>query len=72
MASNTSGNISASLMKQYWIPGFLSELRSQLQFKPLGKMGKVPAGEGQIVHWLSMADLAIHTTQASEASDPNS
>jgi N4-gp56 family major capsid protein len=35
-------------------------------------MGKVPNGEGQIVHWLSMADLSVNATVATENTDPTS
>lgn len=70
MADNTTTGLSSTLLKAYWIPGFLKELRSNLVFKQLGEMGELPDGEGEIVHWLSMADLSVHTNQASQGSDP--
>ena len=45
-------------------------MRSNLVFKDLGQVGKIPGGAGQIVHWLSMADMSLNTTAASEATDP--
>lgn len=72
MAANNTAGLSATLFKQYWIPGFLTELRSNLVYKPLGMVGKVPTGEGLTVHWLSMADLSVNTTAATEATDPTS
>lgn len=70
MANNATANLSGSLLKQYWIPGFLTELRSNLVFKSLGELGEVPEGQGQIVHWLSMADMSLNTTAATEGTDP--
>jgi len=70
MAGVTSANTSATLFKQYWHEKFLKELRSQLVLKDLGVMGRIPAGQGQSVHWLSMADMSIHTTAATENVDP--
>lgn len=72
MAGNATAGLSASIMKQYWLPGFLTELRSNLVLKDLGKMGKVPDGEGITVHWLSMADLSLNTSAATENTDPTS
>lgn len=72
MASNATAGLSGTLMKQYWIPGFLTELRSNLVFKPLGEMGVVPGGNGLTVHWLSMADLSVNATAATENTDPTS
>ena len=66
MANNTSATLSATLFKQYWHEKFLTELRSNLTFKELGLMGKIPGGTGEIVHWISMADMSIHTTAASQ------
>jgi len=70
MAGVTSANTSATLFKQYWHEKFLKELRSKLVLRDLGTMGKIPAGQGQQVHWLSMADMSIHTTAATENTDP--
>ena len=70
MANNTSATLSATLFKQYWHEKFLTELRSNLTFKELGLMGKIPGGTGEIVHWISMADMSIHTTEASQGTDP--
>jgi len=65
MAMNTAG-FSATLMKQYWNEEFLKELRSKLVLRDLGAMGKIPGGNGTTVHWLSMADMSVHTTAATE------
>ena len=70
MADNNSAGLSATLMKEYWLDKFLTELRSNLRLRDLGEIGKVPAGEGQIVHWLSMADLSVNTVAATENTDP--
>ena len=70
MAGVTTANTSATLFKQYWHEKFLKELRSRLVLKDLGQMGKIPAGQGQAIHWLSMADMSIHTTAATENTDP--
>lgn len=70
MASATSYNLSASLMKQYWHNYFLDSLRSNLVFHDLGQVGTVPGGSGITVHWLSMADLSVNTTAADETGDP--
>ncbi len=70
MAGNTSATTSATLMKQYWNEKFLKELRSKLVLRDLGQMGKVPGGNGIQVHWLSMADMSVHTTAATENTDP--
>lgn len=70
MASNNTAGLSATLMKQYWMPQFLTELRSNLVLRELGEMGTIPEGEGQVVHWLSIADLSVHTTAATENTDP--
>lgn len=72
MAANTSATLSATLYKQYWHEKFLTELRSNLAFKELGQLGKIPAGSGQVVHWLSMADMSVHTNAAVEGTDPTS
>jgi len=66
MAHNTSASMSATLMKQVWIEKFLKELRSRLVFRDLGEMGKAPGQNGEIIHWLSMADMSLHTTAATE------
>jgi len=66
MAVNNTAGMSASLMKQYWHEKFLDELRSNLVLRDLGQVGTVPAGEGVTVHWLSMADMSLHTTAATE------
>lgn len=67
MANNTSAVLSATLFKQYWNEKFLTELRSKLQLADLGVKGTIPGGQGQIVHWLSMADMSLNTTAATEA-----
>lgn len=67
---NTTADMSASLMKQVWLEKFLQELRSKLVFKDLGEMGKAPGANGEIIHWLSMADMSVHTTAATEGTDP--
>jgi N4-gp56 family major capsid protein len=67
---NTSGPMSATLFKQYWNEKFLTELRSKLQLADLGVKGTIPGGQGQIVHWLSMADMSLNTTAAEEGTDP--
>jgi N4-gp56 family major capsid protein len=72
MASNASAGLSATLMKQYWIEQFLTEFRSNLVFRDLGLRGKVPQANGQVVHWLSLADLSVNTTAATENTDPTS
>lgn len=72
MANNSSAGLSATLMKQYWIEKFLTEFRSNLVFRDLGLRGKIPGAEGQIVHWLSLADLSVNTTAATENTDPTS
>jgi len=70
MAVNNTAGMSATLMKQYWHEKFLDELRSNLVLKDLGQVGTVPAGDGITVHWLSMADMSLHTTAATEGTDP--
>ena len=66
---DTAG-FSATLMKQYWNEEFLKELRSKLVLRDLGQMGKIPGGNGITVHWLSMADMSLHTSSAHEGTDP--
>ena len=59
----------SELIKEYYRDQFLNELRENLVFTGWGLMGSHPKNQGELVHWLSMADFSA-AGALTEATDP--
>ena len=56
----TASSISTEgeLIEEYYNKVFINELRSNLVFAGWGLMGRHPRNQGELVHWLSLADFS--------------
>lgn len=71
MATSTTITNSANLPVEYYERKLLSTLEPRLVLQPLGRMQRIPKGEGKQVKWLRYSAISQSTTPLTEGTPPS-
>jgi len=70
LTSTTSTN--SEMLKQYWNKKFLTTFEDSFVMKSIAQVGRMPKGEGTVVHWLRINNLPTVSAALTEGTDPDS